>query len=218
MSGRVDGPFAQAAAFAAAGLLQAALLGHLLLTEVPARVVPLGQRLAVAAAILCLVAVEAALAIWLNAALETAVGRRLRGPWLDLAKASGLAILLGLSAASVVKYGATGVHLKRSDLWFGWHNRRQILQEALAGETRALVLFALAALLAGALLFVLLRRSRSRPARLGAMTLVLVTLFAVASGTLLYRSSPTVRRLLSVITSMRTAAPPGPYPSYRNSS
>ena len=45
----------QAPAFAVAGLVQAALLLHLLLNQVPARVVPLPARLAVAAAIICLV-------------------------------------------------------------------------------------------------------------------------------------------------------------------
>ena len=116
MSDPRDGPFAQAAAFAVAGLLQAALLAHLLATEVPARVVPLTHRLAVAAAILCLVAVEVALAVWLNAALEATVGRRPRGPWLDLVKAAGLACLLGLSAAVLA---ALGVYLVVSGL-MGW--------------------------------------------------------------------------------------------------
>ncbi len=184
----------QAPAFAVAGLLQAALLFHLLLTEVPARVVPLGHRLAVAAAILCLVAVEVGLAAALSAGLEASLGRRLRGPWLDLAKAGGLAALLGLSAASVVKYRATGVHLKRSDLWFGWHNRRQILQEALGDETRALVLFAAATALAGGLLFALLRRTRDRPARWAPAALAAAVLAAALAGTLLYRASPTVHR------------------------
>ncbi len=102
-AGRLDRALAQAPAFAAAGLLQGGLLVYLLLTEVPARVVPLGHRLAVAAAIGCLVALEVALAAWLNAALELAVGRHPRAGWLDPFKAAGLAALLGLSAASVVK-------------------------------------------------------------------------------------------------------------------
>ena len=184
----------QAPAFVVAGALQAALLLHLLLTEVPTQVVPLGQRLAVAAAILCLVALEAGLALLLNTALESTLGHRLRGPWLDLAKAAAMASLLGLSAASVVKYRTTGVHLKRSDLWFGWHNRRQILQEALGGETRALLLFALATLLVGALLFTLLRRTRDRPARAGAPAVAVAVLVAALAGALLYRTSPTVER------------------------
>ncbi len=50
--GRLNHVFSQAPALAIAGLLQATLLFHLLLTEVPSRVVPLGQRLAVAATIL----------------------------------------------------------------------------------------------------------------------------------------------------------------------
>lgn len=184
----------QAPAFAVAGLLQAALLFHLLLAEVPASVVPLSQRLAVAAAILCLVAVEVSLAILCNTLLEATVGRRLRGPWLDLAKAAGMASMLGLSAASVVKYRTTSVHLKRSDLWFGWHNRRQILQEALGDETRALVLFAAATLIVGALLFALLWRLRRRKARIGALVLAAVALIGALGGTLLYRTSPTVHR------------------------
>ena len=193
----------QAPAFLVAGALQAALLFHLLLTEVPARVVPLGQRLAVAAAILCLVAVEAGLALLANAAGEATFGRRLRGPWLDLCKAAGMAALLGLSAASVVKYRATGVHLKRSDLWFGWHNRRQILQEALAGETRALLLFAAATLVAGGLLFALLRLSRDRPRRPGAVALAATVLVAALAGALLYRAAPAVQRFA------RTLSPEG---------
>ena len=184
----------QAAAFAVAALLQAALLFHLLLTEVPARVVPLGARLAVAVAILCLVAVEAGLAVAVNAALEATLGRRLRGPWLDMVKAAGMAALLGLSAASVVKYRATGVHLRRSDLWFGWHNRRQILQEALSDETRALAIFGAATALAGVLLFAVLRRGRRLPAAVGGRALVAATLCAALIGLLLYRASPTVHR------------------------
>ncbi len=192
--GGLDALFRQTPALAAAGLLQAALLFHLLLTEVPARVVPLGHRLAVAAAILCLVAVEVGIAAWLNAALEAAGGRRLRGAWLDLAKATGLAALLGLSAASVVKVRATGVHLKWSDLWFGWHSRRQILQEALSGETRALILFLAATLVAGALLFAMLRRSRRGPARVGAVAVTVATLAAAVTGAALYAGSPAVER------------------------
>jgi lipoteichoic acid synthase len=198
--GRFEPILRQAPAFAVAALLQAALLFHLLLTEVPARVVPLGQRLAVAAAILSLAAVEAGLATVLNAAVE-AVARRCRpGLWLDPLKAAGLATLLGLSAASVVKYRATGVHLKRSDLWFGWHNRRQILQEALAGETRALVLFATATAVTGCLLLILLWRTRRRPARIGAAVIAAVTLAAALTGTLLYRASPTVQRFARQLT------------------
>ncbi len=195
-AGGLDSLFAQVPAFALAGLLQVFLLLYLLAVEVPSRVVPLGQRLAVAITILCLVAVEAAVAAWLNAAAEALVGRRLGGPWLDLAKAAGLAALLGLAAASVVKYRATGVHLKRSDLWFGWHNRRQILQEALGGETRALLLFAVATLLAGTALFVVLRRSRARPAPAGAAMIATAALVAALAGTLIYRASPTVQRFM----------------------
>lgn len=192
----LDFLFDQVPAFALAGLLQAALLLYLLAAEVPPRVVPLGQRLAIAGAILCLVTVEAAVAAWLNAAAEALVGRRLGGPWLDLAKAAGLAALLGLAAASVVKYRTTGVHLKGSDLWFGWHNRRQILQEALGSETRALVLFAAATLLAGTMLFVVLRRARQRPAPAGAAMIAALALVAALAGMLLYRASPTVQRFM----------------------
>ena len=200
----------QAPAFLVAAGLQAALLIHLLLAQVPAKVVPLGHRLAVAAAILCLVALEAGLALLLNAAVESTLGQRLRGPWLDLTKAAAMAALLGLSAASVVKYRTTGVHLKRSDLWFGWHNRRQILQEALGGETRALLLFALATLLVGALLFFLLRRTRDRPGRGGALALAAAVLIAALAGTLLYKSSPAVERFA------RTLSPEGSWLASRS--
>jgi arylsulfatase A-like enzyme len=140
------------------------------------------------------------LAVWLNAGLEAALGRRLRGPWLDLAKAGGVAALLGLSAASAVKYRTTGVHLKRSDLWFGWHSRRQILQEAIGSETRALLLFAGATIVAGGLIFVVLWRQRRRPARAGAVTLTTIAVVALLLGVLLFQASPTVGRFVRQLT------------------
>ncbi len=183
--------FAQAPALALATAVQAALLFHLLLTEVPARVVPLAPRLAVAAAIVCLVLVELALLVWLDLLLELAAGR-LGGRWLDLAKAATLAALLALSTASVVKYRATGVHLRAADLWFGWHSRRQIVAESLAGEKTALLLLAGATLLLAAAVYALLRRRRApRP---GAAAWLAITLVAAAGGGGLYSSSPVVER------------------------
>ncbi len=93
---------------------------------------------------------------------------------------------------------ATGVHLKRSDLWFGWHNRHQLLDEAVVSETRALTLFGAATAVAGCLLLALLWRLRRRSA--GRATLVaLLALPALAAplGLSLFRASPAVARFVA---------------------
>ncbi len=151
---------------AAAAVLHAATLVFGLAALLDLGRTAAGRWLPIVAAFALLAACEGAVLVLLDGALERGArrlpARALR--ILDAGKALALAALVTVPAASVLKLAATGVHLRRSDLWFAYANLRQLLAEGQPREAAALVALPALALLLAALFFAGLRWCRRRAA------------------------------------------------------
>ncbi len=187
---------AQWPVFAATGCLFA---GQLLLM-LPA-VFDLGRTaparwLPIAASLILLGASEGALLGLANGALERALaGASTR--WLaalDLAKALLLAALVALSGAAMLKFRATGGHLRRSDLWFAYANWRQLLAEAQPREVTALLLLPAGVVAIAALGFAALRWTRRRAKSPPLARALAVAASAIAALAVLWTQSPNTTR------------------------
>lgn len=153
-------PLAQWWIFAAAWLIHAVFLFYLFFTMVPEDVVSLGQRAAIVMAICFLLVVEIGLLSLANAGFEVLTRRVRRKRLLDAIKGTGLAVALALLGASIIKFKATGVHLKTSDLWFAFANFRQLMAESQTREVVALLAVPLGTLALAFLISIGLHRSR----------------------------------------------------------
>ena len=181
---------------ALAWAIHASLVFYLFFTYVPAEV-PLAQRLAVGGGLLCLLAAEVSLLLAGGLLLELAGLPVARKDLVDAPKALLTALAVGLLAASILKFNATSVHLRRIDLWFAWTNLRQILGEATPADAVGLLLVPVGVLLLATGLFFGLRRFRRRAeagAGWGASPWVAAALVAAALGAAqLYASTPALR-------------------------
>lgn len=92
-----------------------------------------------------------------------AAGARRAGAWIDLALASAGGVAYTLLGMSLIKFSATGAHLRYEDLWFLASSATQAMGEGTPRERVWLSATALAPLLIGGLLFALLRWARARP-------------------------------------------------------
>ncbi|MDX1501003.1 MAG: sulfatase-like hydrolase/transferase [Thermoanaerobaculia bacterium] len=178
---------------ALAWAIHAALLFYLFFTYVPAGV-PLSQRLLVGTGLACLVVAEIGLLLAVNVGIELAGLPVPRKDLLDAPKAALVATLIGLLSASILKFNATSVHLRRTDLWFAWMNLRQILAEATPADAAGVLLVPAGVVLLGLGLFFGLRRFRRRaeasPGWGASLAVVAVTVAAAAAGGALYLRSP----------------------------
>ncbi len=154
--------------FAGAWAIHCGLLLYVFFSRFPTGRLGLAESLLVPAGLVALAALEAALLVVVAAALEAARPRGAAAAALDLAKALALALALAALVTSTLKFIATSVHLKLTDLWFAYANFRQILQEAQLAEALALLGLPAGAALLAAALWVGFRRLRARPRRLAA--------------------------------------------------
>ncbi len=154
----------------------------------------LGQKLAVAIFLAFLLLAEAVALVLAWGALEALAPRALPDRWLDGLEALALGALVALPVASLVKFRATGVHLKASDFGFLSGSLAQVLQESLPSERRALAALAatLAAVAAGA--YFGLRAARRRRATTPVRQILLLGLLAAGGCAYTYATYPTVER------------------------
>lgn len=159
-----DRAVSQWPAFGLAGALHAAgLLTSLAATVDLGRTRP-ALWLPITLGLVLLAAVETATLTLLNALLERSLPPVRRRPVLDTAKGAVLALLVLIPALSGLKLRATGVHLRRSDLWFAYSSWRQVAAEGTPREILLLATPPLAWLGLTALFARLLARWR-RPSR-----------------------------------------------------
>lgn len=151
-------------AFGLAGALHAAgLLASFAVTVDLGRTRPL-LWLPVALGLVLLAAAETTVLTLANALVERSLPPALRRPAIDTVKAAALATLVLVPALSGLKLRATGVHLRRSDVWFAYSSWRQVLAEGTPREVLLLAAPPLAWIALALLFFWLLVRWR-RPLR-----------------------------------------------------
>jgi arylsulfatase A-like enzyme len=125
-------------AFGLAGALHAAgLLASFVATVDLARTRPF-LWVPVALGLVLLAAAETAALALANSVLERWLPPAIRRPLIDGLKAAALATLVLVPALSGLKLRATGVHLRRSDLWFAYSSWRQVLAEGTPREVALL--------------------------------------------------------------------------------
>ncbi|MGB6850825.1 MAG: sulfatase [Thermoanaerobaculia bacterium] len=186
-------PLAQWWIFAFAWLIHGSLLFYLFFTMVPGDVVSLGQRAAIVMAICFLLVVEIGILALVNGGFEVVTRRVRQKRWLDAVKGTGLAVGLALLGASILKFKATGVHLKTSDLWFAFGNFRQLLAESQTSEVVALLAVPLGTLALAFLISIGLHRSRRASTSPRLMAFLGLTLVSGLGFGYLYLTSPGVR-------------------------
>lgn len=155
---------------------------------------PTGQKLAATLFLLFVLAAEAILLALASGGLEVAAPGRAARWILDALRAAAGAGLLVLLAASLVKYRFTSVHLRSTDLWFAWHNLRQIGAEALGSESRWLTALGVGGATVALLLFAGLRLLRRHPAAAPAGRLALLGVVLAAGALATAWRHPAVTR------------------------
>ncbi len=147
-------------ALAMAWLPHLALLIYVFVQRIPLERLGAVEIIAVPLGLAALAALEVGLIIAVGATLETLCSGRLGGLLLDLLKALFVTLALAILAGSSIKFLATTIHLKTSDLWFAYKNFWQILQEAQVVEAMALLALPAGSAVVGVLLFLGLRWCR----------------------------------------------------------
>ncbi|MEZ5332957.1 MAG: hypothetical protein R2991_13115 [Thermoanaerobaculia bacterium] len=182
-------------AFGLAGALHAAGLLTSLSATVDLGRTRLALWLPVALGLILLAAIETATLILLNALLEHCLPTARRRPFLDAVKGGGLALLVLIPALSGLKLRATGVHLRRSDLWFAYSSWRQVMAE---GTTREVLLFVAPPLAWSVLtvLFAWLLARWRRPSLPSRRALTAVWIGGLAGVALLWLLQPALGRLV----------------------
>ena len=174
----------QAPVLAVVWAVHAVFLVFLWWTRVPGQV-PVGHRAAMLLALAALLAIEWLLLSAAGAALEL-FARWLPTGVLDALKAISVSGLVAALAASSLKYHATSVHLKESDLWFARNSLLQILQEASWLEAVSILSLPIGALLLALSSFLGLRAARGWRERLswravGTLAVVALVTLAIAT-------------------------------------
>ncbi len=151
---------------AAAWAIHCALLLYVFLSRFPIGQLGLGETTLVALGLVGFVGLEAALLAVLVGALEALRPRGALAAAIDLLKSLGIALVLVVLVISTLKFITTSIHLKVTDVWFGYTNFRQILQEAQLAELIALLALPTAGLVVAIGLWIGFRRHRARPREL----------------------------------------------------
>ncbi len=159
---RFEGGLGSWPAFAAAWSLHLGLLLYVFFSKLPTGKLGVLELVAVPIGLAALTTLEIGVAIALAAALDSVSANRGWALAIDLVKTIAVTAVLTILVTSSIKFVATSVHLKLSDLWFAYTNFRQILQEAQLLEALTLLALPAGAVVVALLLFRGLRRRRQR--------------------------------------------------------
>jgi arylsulfatase A-like enzyme len=147
---------------AAAWALHGGLLLWVFFGRFPSDKLALAERLLVPIGLVAMIVLEVGVVTLLCALPEVVRPRGRLALALDLVKSLVLSVTVTTLVASTLKFLGTSVHLKFTDLWFGYTNARQILQEAQVAEALAILALPFGCLVLAALLLFGFRRWRSR--------------------------------------------------------
>jgi arylsulfatase A-like enzyme len=168
------------------------LVLYLFLQYAP-RGLTMGARLVLAGGLLCLILLEMSLLLLIGLGVELAFLWLPKKLPVDALKGAGVAGAIGLLTASTVKFSATSVHLKSSDLRLAAIGLPRVLSEATALEALARYSVPIGALLLFAGLWAGLDRFRRREPRAGVVRPLALPAAAALLLALLWTSSAPLR-------------------------